>query len=123
MTDIKYKTGEPVLVNGDFVLVEGAEEVRQHVEILLGLYRGEARSDQDAGLDKEIVFAAGVTEAEIAQHVAEVIRSAPGIVYVAQPSVTLDAATRTLTVAYEADYQASDLEARRRIADKISVEI
>lgn len=123
MTDILCKNGSPVLVDGDLVLVDGAEEARQHVEILLGLYRGEVRSDQEAGLDKEIVFAAGVTEAEIAQHVAEVIRSAPGIVYVAQPVVSLDPANRTLSVSYEADYQASDLAARRRIADKVSVEL
>ena len=125
MTTIKTDdSGEWAWVDGDLVLEEDpGEEVRQTIATVLRLTRGEAQMDQEAGLDSEILFGAGVTTDEIAQHIGDVIRDVPGAVFVHVPTVTLDTSTRRLTVAYEAEWNATDLGERRKVADTITIDL
>lgn len=124
MTTIKTDDGEWLWQDGDLVLEEDpGEEVRQTLATVLRLTRGEAQMDQDAGLDRDIVFGAGVTTAEIAQHIRDVIRGVPGVVFADVPKVSLDPATRRLTVTYEAEWSAGDLEGRRKVADTLTLDL
>lgn len=125
MTTIKTDdSGEWAWVDGDLVLEEDpGEEVRQTIATVIRLTRREAQMDQEAGLDSEILFGAGVTTDEIAQHIGDVIRDVPGVVFVHVPTVTLDTSTRRLTVAYEAEWNATDLGERRKVADTITIDL
>lgn len=112
--------GEWTFVEGDFVMVEAEEEVRQDIRTVLGLTKGEVQFDAEAGVDPEIVFAAGASTEDIAGEYRDVILGRPGVVAVDTP-VLEEKADRTLDVAYTAQYSLDDLNVRGVIADKLTI--
>lgn len=109
--DFACDDGDMRVVDGDFVLIDGFEEIRQEVATSLQLYEGEARLDQAAGIPR-IIFEPGLSDAERGQLVAQVILDVPGIVRVAQPTITIEKATRAMTIAYEATASLNNLSER-----------
>ena len=112
--------GEGTFVAGDFVMVEGAEEVRQDIRVVLGLTKGEVQFDAEAGVDPEIVFAAGAAIEDIAGEYRDVILGRPGVAAVETPALEVKP-NRTLDISYTAQYSLDDLNARGSIADKLTI--
>jgi len=112
--------GEWTFVNGDFVIVEGAEEVRQDIRTVLRISKGEVQFDADAGVDTEIVFAAGATLEDVAGEYRDVILGRPGVTVVETP-VLAEKANRTIEISYTAQYSFDDLNARGLVADKLTI--
>lgn len=112
--------GEWTFEDGDFVLVSGAEEVRQDIRTVLGLTKGEVQFDADAGVDNEIVFAAGATLEDVAGEYRDVILGRPGVTVVETP-VLADKGDRTIEVQYTAQYSLDDLNVRGLVADKLTI--
>lgn len=112
--------GEWTFVNGDFVIVEGPEEVRQDIRTLLQISKGEVQFDADAGVDTEIVFAAGATLEDVAGEYRDVILGRPGVTVVETP-VLAELPNRTIEISYTAQYNLDDLNARGLVADKLTI--
>lgn len=113
-------TGEWTFVDGDFVICEGAEEVRQDIRTVLGLTKGEVQFDADAGIDSEIVFAAGATLEDVAGEYRDVILGRPGVTVVETPLLA-DKGNRTIEIQYTAQYSLDDLRVRGFVADKLTI--
>lgn len=112
--------GEWTFVNGDFVIVDGAEEVRQDIRTVLRISKGEVQFDADAGVDTEIVFAAGATLEDVAGEYRDVILGRPGVTVVETP-VLAELPNRTIEISYTAQYSLEDLNARGLVADKLTI--
>ncbi len=112
--------GEWTFVEGDFVMVEGPEEVRQDIRTVLRLTKGEVQFDAEAGPDPEIIFAAGTAIDDVAGEYRDVILGRPGVVAVETPALQ-QLPDRTLDVAYTAQYSLDDLNVRGMIADKLTI--
>lgn len=115
--------GEWTFEGGDFVLVEGAEEVRQDVRVVLGLTKNEVQFDREAGLDPEVIFAAGSDQARIAGEYRDVILSRPGIVSCETPVVGPLLPDRSVSLHYTAQYSLPDLAQRGPVADKFTIKV
>ena len=113
--------GEWDFVDGDFVMVEGPEEVKQDIRTVLGLTKNEVQFDAAAGVDPEVVFAAGASTEDIAGEYRDVILGRPGVVAVETPLLEAKE-NRTLDIAYTAQYSLDDLNARGVIADKLTIQ-
>lgn len=116
--DIKISGGDLVLVNGDFVLIDGVEEVAQEINTRLLLIAGECRYDQEAGIDP-VFWEPTVTDDERAQLVAQAIRATPGVVYVYPPALEVDTTSRTMSITYQVEASVGEL--RRRLAGEVVV--
>lgn len=112
--------GEWTFEDGDFVLVSGAEEVRQDIRVRLGLWQGEVQFDQEAGVDAEVVFAAGASPEDVAGEFRDVILGCPGVASVQTPTLE-QKPERTLDIAYTAQYSLDNLNVRGAVADKLTI--
>lgn len=112
--------GEWTFVDGDFVMVSGAEEVRQDIRTVVGLTKGEVQFDQEAGYDPEIVFAAGATLEDVGGEFRDIILGRPGVTIVETPTL-VEQPNRTVDVRYTAQFDLEDLNVRGVIADKLTL--
>ncbi|MCA9634975.1 MAG: hypothetical protein KC420_02965 [Myxococcales bacterium] len=117
--DLKITNGNLEVVNGDFVFIDGAEEIAQEIQTRLQLVAGECRMDQEAGINAAF-WEPTIDDGERAQLVANAIRATPGVVYVYPPEVLFDATARRMTVSYRVE--ASVEAMRRTIAGEVVVE-
>ncbi len=71
--------GDLEFTNGQLVLVEGAEEIRQHIEIRLGLWRGEAFYDVDEGADYRDLVLPAENRDDMLGELRRVVLGTPGV--------------------------------------------
>jgi hypothetical protein len=67
------QTGDLVFKNGDFVLIEGDEELAQSVKVLLQTSKGEWFLDESFGLDRNSIFSKNFNEEEAKNSIIEVL--------------------------------------------------
>lgn len=105
MIDLKLdqSTKDLVFENNDLVLVDGAERVRQHLEIRLKLWRGEWYTDTDFGTPylEEILGKSVTLSGAIAALKTEIL-SVDGVQSIASFEYTFNRKTRLLDVTFEA---------------------
>jgi hypothetical protein len=96
-------TRELVIVNGDLVMVSGADAIRQDVTLALGTFVGEWFLDETVGvLDFETVFAKSPDKEAITARFKSKIAARRGVKEVTAIAVAFDGTTRKLTVTWSA---------------------
>lgn len=97
-------TGDIALIGGSMRLTTpGVEEVRQRLAARLGLYLGEWALDITAGIPwREQVLVRGVDLIAVRALLASQITSCPGVVRLESLTLTLNAATRALSITFRA---------------------
>lgn len=79
MTMLAVANNDLAMVNGSLVEVSGVEEVRQHLEMRLKLWRGELWYNTDDGVDyADLVFPAR-DQAEVLGELRKVAAATPGV--------------------------------------------
>ena len=120
MTALKLDPSSHDLVLGDesaFAEVSGIDEIAQRVKIRLLFIRGEWPLNTELGtpyFDEELqrgLISKGVEPAAVAFIFREVIEQTPGVVRVVEgPELSLDVATRALSVSFRAETDAGLLD-------------
>lgn len=108
LIDIKIENGKLVLdETGDFVLVRGAERIRQQIEFLLSLWAGEWFLDTNFGTPyrTDILIKLGAQGATL-DAVVGVIRGkileVPGVTGITEFTYAFDAPNRSLSINFSA---------------------
>jgi len=97
--DLKFTDNDVDLTGGDLSWVEGAEAVRQDIEMTLGTWLGETPYDKGAGVPYlQVIFKRGTTQAAIRFIIEHIIRDVDGVDDVLELSTELDRPTRVLTI-------------------------
>ena len=122
---IDQTTNDLTRVNGAFVRVSGAEEIRQHVRVRLLLYIGECPLNITLGMEYFAggILDKGVSDAVRENEIAEQILGTPGIVSVENVTATLDKSSRVLTVEWSATGELADLRTRIPLHDRVTVPV
>ena len=95
--------GDLALVDGQFVLVDGAEGIAQHIRGRLELFRGEWFLDTREGMPYfEEVFVKNPDLDVIRSIFRKAILETPGVASVIDANVTMDSAKRTARVTFAA---------------------
>lgn len=91
--------GDLTITGGDFVLLSGAESIRQQVQVALALWVGEYPFDTTLGTDwKTILETKGITDAQISTELVRVAKSVPGVVGVDNVQISRDTVSRRATI-------------------------
>ncbi|AEX65692.1 baseplate wedge subunit [Xanthomonas phage vB_XveM_DIBBI] len=102
MIDIKCEDGKWIFENGDIVLIDGAERVRQQLEFRLSLWRGEWFLDPDFGTpyNQQILGKALSLSGALAA-IKEQILDVDGVDRITEFNYTFERKTRKLSVNFE----------------------
>lgn len=76
---ISIKDGDIEVVDGLIVMVDGAEELRQHIEIRLGLWRGEVFYNTDEGADYGNLVFPAENRSDMLGELRRVVLGTPGV--------------------------------------------
>ena len=90
MTMLATLDGDLAIVDGELQEVSGVEEVRQHLEMRLKLWRGELFYNVDDGVDyRDLIFPAR-DQAEVLGELRKVAAATPGVTEVTLQLVSAD---------------------------------
>ena len=118
-------TGDLVLEDATIVVIDGIEEIAQHVRVRLRLLRGEVPMRQDLGLPvfDEILIKAPSYDV-ISQIIRDTIQGTPGIVSVEELDIgAIDPLTRVSVVTFSATASLANLSQRIPLHDTITVQL
>ncbi len=88
--------------NGDFVIIDEAEELKQCLEIMMSTYLGEWFLNRDFGFNYHLAL--GKTNEDVIQsEIVRVLGQEPRIINVVEVKVTLDKKARTCAAYYEVE--------------------
>lgn len=118
-------SGDLVIEGGSLVLVDGVEEIAQHIRVRLRLLRGEVPERQDLGLPVfDDLLIKGPSFDLVSQAIRDTIAGTPGVVSVDDVQIgDIDPATRTLPVSWSATVSISNLQQRAPLHDSITVQL
>lgn len=103
MIDFKFSGGTLPLLNGDFVLVDGAERVRQQIEIRLNLWRGEWFLDSDFGTPyTSEVLGKGVNPEAAVSAIKREVLAVDGVTSIESLTYSVAKETRKLSLSFAA---------------------
>lgn len=102
------KDGDLHVVNGEIQAVEGAEEIRQHIEIRLGLWRGEAFYNVDEGVDYADLVMPAQDRRDVLGELRRVVLGTPGVLTCSLQIVSQGPATLTVRGQFTASISARD---------------
>ena len=98
---IDLNTSELVFENGDLVMVEGADAIRQAIFIRLRFFLGEWFLDESAGCDWHgSVLGRKYNAAAVEAVVSKALLETPGVASVISIDPSFDSTTRTVSVAW-----------------------
>lgn len=101
-------TGDLLIRNGQFVLVDGPAAIRQEIEIRLSWWLREWFLDLSAGMPWIELLTSKAGPATIAAVVRSAVGSTPGVLSVRSVTVVPDVAERNFAVSFEAEVDGSD---------------
>lgn len=101
-------TGDLLIRDGQFVLVDGPAAIRQEIEIRLFWWKGEWFLDRAAGMPWLALLTGKASTATIASVVRQAVGSTPGVLAVRGVAVVPDVAERSFAISFEADVDGSD---------------
>lgn len=101
-------TGDVMIRDGQLVLVDGPDAIRQEIEIRLSWWRGEWFLNRAAGMPWLELLTAKATAAEVAAVVRLAVASTPGVLEVRSVGCEPDVAERAWLVSFEAAVDGSD---------------
>lgn len=97
-------TGDLAFENRDLALVSGAELVKQRLSVILQLFKGEWFLDAEAGIPWfQEILEKGVDEAVVDAILRKAITDTTDVNRLLSYESEIDAATRTITVAFTVD--------------------
>jgi hypothetical protein len=97
-------TGDLDIQNGQLVLIEGQEEIKQHLEQRLRAFLGEWFLDQSIGLPYfDDILKKNVISSEVESIFINEILSTPGVVRLLSFELTLDKGLRQLQLSFLAE--------------------
>jgi len=95
MTDILMKNNRLVMKNGDYVLVTGIEEIKQHIIVALNTFYEDWRPDATKGID----YVYGLRNNEFLEYdVKKQISNVQGVQSIDDFSLTFDRKTQTVNI-------------------------
>jgi hypothetical protein len=114
-------TGDVARQNGRMQIATGGEEIRQHVDIRLRLFQGEAFYDTDRGTPWRTIFVKGSRAALVQKEIADVIGGTPGVAQVVEVVLAdFFPERRNVRIEWEAVGSLPDLRQRIPIHDTIN---
>ena len=103
MIDLKLTSGDITVENGDLALIAGVDEVAQHVELNLSLFKGEWYLNETAGIPYfEYILIKKPYRPLIEQLIRNAIRATKGIKDIISLTLDYTKSTRELTVNFKA---------------------
>ena len=103
MIDVKidFSTNNPVIENGDFVMVRDLDEILQSLHIRLNMLIGNWFLDNRIGVDYfGKILKKGATKQEIERELKRVIRETVGVTGILSFTLKTDTAIRKLSVSF-----------------------
>lgn len=111
MADLKLSTltGDIAIENDDLVIIDGVDDIAQHIKIRLRFFRGEWTLDLRVGIPYfERILVKNPDLVAIRAIFREAILETPGIVALLDFDLAVDSGKRTLTVRFTASTDISE---------------